>query len=122
MAGVEPLEPPVTPVAVDDVGADPAADPGGALEDAHVLPDSSNARAHASPATPAPITATSVASMFGEYRRAGGGNSAQTRTVLVWTRDRQCPDGMPRPVGFAVRQKSTMCSNASRASGIGSSG
>ena len=31
-------------------------------------PDSSNARAQASPATPAPITATSVASMGGEYR------------------------------------------------------
>ena len=36
VAGVEPLEAAVTPEAVDHVGADPAADPRGALEDAHV--------------------------------------------------------------------------------------
>ena len=43
-------------------------------------PDCSNARAQVSPATPAPITATSVASIAGEYHPAGAGG---TRRVTI---------------------------------------
>ena len=47
-------------------------------------PDSSSARAQASPATPAPITATSVASMAGEYHRVDGAAHAREIRDTSW--------------------------------------
>ncbi len=75
-------------------------------------PDSSNARAQASPATPAPITATSVASIGGEYRSVREPAHAGQSGDATW----YGPHG-PQGHGngataqISARQNSTMCSS-----------